>query len=540
MALLLSFWAALVPSLSSVVAQHPIHSFETACSAFASAFNHPGVKVQFSQFLPQGYNLSITDYPQSCLDSQGSSPVQILGADVCRVAILVDTSANSSMTLEAWLPKAWTGRFLSGGNGGLSGCIQYTDLSYGSSSGFATVSGNNGHNGSSGAPFYTHPEVLEDYSYRAIYVGSIVGKQIAQAFYGRDASKSYFMGCSGGGRQGFKLAQSFPEVFDGIIAAAPALDFDSFIAWGAQLSSIAGFDTNSTEFISESLWKAIHEEVLDQCDGLDGALDGIIEDTDLCHPQYERLICNETANDSSKCLTRAQVGKVRALYEPLYNDNGSLLYPKLQPGTETTSFDTYFSGTLSSLFSDWFKYVVYNPTFDTETLSREDLIAAASYDPYNISTSKSDLSAFERRGGKLLTLHGFEDNIIPTDISTSYYHRVSEAMSRPPSSLDEFYRYFRVSGLSHCALGNGAYSVGMYSFGLIPNAMEQDPDDNVLSRIVAWVERGEAPEYIRGTAFVGAYPGSAIAYKRKHCKYPATNKYVGQGSFTSENSWTCL
>jgi feruloyl esterase len=185
----------------------------------------------------------------------------------------VNTSENSSMTLEAWLPVAWTGRFLSGGNGGLSGCIQYPDLSYGSSSGFATVSGNNGHNGSSGEPFYQHPEVLEDYAYRAIYTGSVVGQAITEAFYGEKISKSYFMGCSGGGRQGLKMAQSFPDVFDGIVVAAPAIDAINLISWGGWLSTVAGTNRSSPDFISEPLWEAIHEEVVDQCDLLDGAAD---------------------------------------------------------------------------------------------------------------------------------------------------------------------------------------------------------------------------------------------------------------------------
>ena len=194
---------------------------------------------------------------------------------------------------------------------------------------------------------------------------------------------------------------------------------------------------------------------------------------------------------------------------------------------------------MSLLASEWFKYVVYDPEFDLWTLSREDFAVAASQDPYNIFTFEADLSAFKNRGGKFLTLHGMEDYIISSEVSTMYYHRLAETMSLPPSSLDSFYRYFRVSGMSHCALGSGAYSVGMYSLGIISNAMEQDPDDNVLSRMVAWVERGEAPEYIRGAGFETGLPGSGPAYTRKHCKYPSSNVYVGPGNYTDENAWRC-
>lgn len=251
------------------------------------------------------------------------------------------------------------------------------------------------------------------------------------------------------------------------------------------------------------------------------------------------MICPKDSTNTTSCLSGAQAAKVRALYEPLYGLDGTLLYPRLQPGTEVTSYSTYFSGIVSELAAEWYKYVVYDPEFDPETLDRDDFAATACQDPYNISTFDADLSAFNNRGGKFLTLHGMEDFIISSEISTLYYHRLAETMSLSPSSLDSFYRYFRVSGMSHCALGNGAYSLGMYSFGSIQNAMEQDPDDNVLARIVAWVERGEAPEYLRGTSFKTGLPGSGIGYKRKHCKYPSSNIYVGPGNYTDENAWRC-
>jgi feruloyl esterase len=69
---------------------------------------------------------------------------------MCRLAMYVATSNRSEITLEAWLPTGWTGRFLSTRNGGVSGCIQYPDLAYTAGLGFATVGANNGHNGTRG------------------------------------------------------------------------------------------------------------------------------------------------------------------------------------------------------------------------------------------------------------------------------------------------------------------------------------------------------------------------------------------------------
>ena len=124
------------------------------------------------------------------------------------------------------------------------------------------------------------------------------------------------------------------------------------------------------------------------------------------------------------------------------------------------------------------------------------------------------------------------DYIVSSDMSTLYYHRLAETMGLSSSSLDSSYRYFRVSGMSHCAQGSGAWTLEMYSLGQFTKALEQNPDDNVLARIVAWVERDEPPEYIRGTTL-----GLGARYKRRHCKYPASNTYVGPGSYTDENTW---
>lgn len=199
------------------------------------------------------------------------------------------------------------------------------------------------------------------------------------------------------------------------------------------------------------------------------------------------MICSslDTSN-STAYLSGAQAETARALYEPLYGVYGALLYPRMQLGSEITTFGSYFSGKPSMLASEWFKYVVYDPSFDPKTLSRQDFAVALAQDPYNISTFGADLSAFQHGGGKLLTLHGLENNTVSSEISTRYYHRLAETMSMSRDSLDAFYRYFRVSGMGHCAFGNGAYGLGMYSFGTIQNALEQDPDDNVLARIVAW------------------------------------------------------
>ncbi len=119
----------------------------SACSSLGQSLKIPNVTVNFAQYVPANTNLS---FHQDSSLSACKFPNTLVTVDLCRIAMYVSTSNRSGITLEAWLPTNWTGRFLSTGNGGVSGCIQYTDLAYTSGLGFATVGANNGHNGTGG------------------------------------------------------------------------------------------------------------------------------------------------------------------------------------------------------------------------------------------------------------------------------------------------------------------------------------------------------------------------------------------------------
>ena len=184
--------------------------------------------------------------------------------------------------------------------------------------------------------------MVTDFAWRALHTATKVGKQLTRLFYEKDHTKSYFLGCSLGGRQGIKTAEKFPGDFDGIIAGSPAIDFNNLQSWRASFFPITG-SVNSSGFILPSVWKSlIHEEVLKQCDGIDGALDGIIEDPNLCHFRPEALLCaSRTASD---CLTAPQVQVVRWIFSPLRDQRGNLIYPAMQPGSEILAAEKLYAG----------------------------------------------------------------------------------------------------------------------------------------------------------------------------------------------------
>ena len=134
----------------------------------------------------------------------------------------------------------------------------------------------------------------------------------------------------------------FPEDFDGIVAGCPALDFNNLQSWRASFYTYTG-PPSSPDFIPMTTWKTlIHNEVLKQCDAIDGAADGIIEDSTLCDFHSEALLCDDL--DSTDCLTAAQVETVRKIFSPLSDEDGNLIYPAMQPGSEIMAADKLYAG----------------------------------------------------------------------------------------------------------------------------------------------------------------------------------------------------
>lgn len=517
--------------------------FNTQCLDFANVLrtsandNLSNATIWFTETIAAGTNLSLPDYDPSCGDQW-----QAVGADLCRVAMFVPTSNQSNISTEVWLPtpEAWTGRFLSTGNGGVSGCIQYYDLAYTTQMGFSAVATNNGHNGTSGVAF-SNAEILEDFVFRAMHTGVVLGKEISNLFYGQEYTKSYYFGCSTGGRQGFKAAQDFPDDFDGWSVGAPAVSQANLTTWSASFYAEEG-NSSAATYVSNELWLVVHDDILAQCDALDGYVDGIIEEASVCHyTPSSAILCssNNTTVNASSCLTDPQASTVRKFLSPLINsESNSLVYPAMQPGSEIAAAEIYYTGTSFSYSDDWFRYVVWDdPTWNPAAFNATDMTAAAVQNPFNVQTWKGNLSAVQDKGSKILHYHGQQDPIISSYNSPRYYEHVAATMNKTHHELDEFYRFFRISGMGHCSGGPGASFIGQ----AITSNWTENPEGNVLTALVRWVEEGIAPDTILGTAYVNETQSTGeVAFQRRHCRYPYRNVYTGEGDPTEPDSWECI
>jgi feruloyl esterase len=464
--------------------------------------------------------------------------------DVCRVTFNIATSNRSSTYTEVWLPSgkdgAWSGRTVATGNGGLNGCVDYAGLVYTTSLGFSAFGDNGGHdsNAGNGSAFLNNNDIILDFAWRARHSTVVLGKQVVQQYYGQLPTKSYYFGCSTAGRQGLKAAQMFPNDFDGIVAGAPASDFNHLGAWSGHFLTLTGANSSDPRFLSRAQWTAVHAEVLNQCDGSDGVVDGILEDSSICNFNPETLLCSRSKNASTTCLTTTQAQTVRNVFLPYYGVNNTFLYPRLSPGAELAAAVpapfSYLDGNLIGPGTGWFRNAIYNDVnWNPATLNALDVAYADSLDAQHgyISSFSGDLSAFKNRGGKLISYHGGADSIITGEQSMRYYNHVADTMSLSNTQLDDFYRLFRISGMGHCSGGSGAWAIGQTLAG-------SSGKGNVLLDLVNWVENGKAPEKIIGTKFVNDTASQGVAFERPHCRYPYRTTYQGENpNITS--SWGC-
>ncbi|PYH91624.1 feruloyl esterase B [Aspergillus ellipticus CBS 707.79] len=502
-------------------------AFQSRCSSFQDQINIHNVTVRSVEYVAAGQNVSQAEVAPVCKSSLQAS------IDFCRVTMNISTSDRSHLWAEAWLPRNYTGRFVSTGNGGLAGCVQETDLNFAATYGFATVGTNGGHDGDTAEPFFNNPEVLADFAYRSVHAGAVVGKELTRLFYPEGFNYSYYLGCSTGGRQGYQQVQRFPDDYDGVVAGSAAMNFVNLINWGAFLYEATG-NVDDPGYITSDLWAVIHDEIVRQCDPVDGAIDGIIEDPDFCAPVLETLICDSTTKNASSCLTGLQAARATRALSDFYGPDGKLYYPRLNYGAEADSAGVYFTGSMYSRTEEWYRYVVYNDsTWNSSQWTLDSAKKAFDQNPFNIEAFDPNITTFRDRGSKLLSYHGTQDPIISSTDSKLYYRRVANALNARPSELDDFYRLFQISGMGHCGDGDGASYIGQGAGTYTSKA----PRINLLHTIVEWVEQGKAPEYMPGNKLDAS---GNIEYMRKHCRYPKHNIHRGAGNYTDPNSWTCV
>ncbi|OBR06872.1 Carboxylic ester hydrolase [Colletotrichum higginsianum IMI 349063] len=443
------------------------------------------------------------------------------------------------VNVETWLPTdEWNGRLQAVGGGGWRAgrfILSYAGMAGAIADGYATVTTDAGLGNAVGpmpwaliSPGNSNLYALQDLGSQTLNDEAIIAKHLIKSYYGREPSYSYWNGCSQGGRQGTTLAQRYPTAYDGIIAAAPAVNWAGvFIStmWPKVYMDVTGQYPQACEL------QELTALAVSTCDGLDGVEDGIIADTSGCKRIFDpftyvgsRFYCPSTGRSIN--LTLAAAAVANAMWTgPVTAENETTYLHGLEMGTDLTkgaptSCDengecTGVPNSAVKLLMGYF--IDKEPDLSTTKISFKGLERAfrsfkQQFDSF-LASDDPDLTLFRDSGGKMITFHGLADPTIPTNISLDYYEQVLALQTH----AQEFYRYFLVPGLGHCWGGRGGQPVALFD------------------QLRSWVENGTAPE----SSPVTITRPDNTPERQILCPYP--KKAVFRGDILqSLSGWSCV
>jgi feruloyl esterase len=432
----------------------------------------------------------------------------------CRATLTLRPSADSDIKVELWLPIQWNGRFQAVGQGGMAGSIPYPQLAAAIAEGYAAAGTDTGHVGNNANFMPAHPEKLIDFAYRAVHEMAVRGKAVIAAHYGNAPVKAYFNGCSGGGRHALTSAQRYPDDFDGIVAGASSWNSMRMDAARVAMNRIVNRSPESA--IPASKYPAIHEAVLQACDGLDGVRDGVLENPNKCSFDYASLLCK--GGETASCLTAPQVESAKALTSPLRHPvTGAVLFDaRLSPGAElewgTLGGPDPLDNALIRLSNITYKDPKWDPRqFKVET----DVELADRLDNGLLASRNANLKPFFDRGGKLLMYHGWADPQVTPQNSVTYYRNVLQTVGK---NADNSITLFMLPGVYHCTGGPG------------PDAFDK------MTAIQQWVEQGKKPTRI----IASSVKDGVVVRTRPLCPFGQVAKYSGKGSTDDAANFACV
>ncbi|HTZ90510.1 MAG TPA: tannase/feruloyl esterase family alpha/beta hydrolase [Alloacidobacterium sp.] len=458
----------------------------------------------------------------------------------CRVTATLKPTADSDIKVEVWMPlRGWNGKFRGLGNGGFAGYIAYAGLAAAVTQGYAAASTDTGHSTQGAAWALGHPEKVVDYGYRAVHEMTVDAKTIVKAFYGDDAKRSYFASCSNGGRQALMEAQRFPEDYDGIIAGAPANAWVPMLTGGLKFLQV----TDQAGYIPPAKIPTISKAVLAACDAKDGVADGVLNDPRQCHFDPSTLLCKGANTDA--CLTAPQIDSLKTIYAGAHDASGNQIFPGLLPGAEDGrgGWATWVTGSEQGksggafYVTGYFANMVYGKAdWDYKTANIDDALKLA-YEKTgdSLDAMNPDLKPFLAHG-KLIMYHGWNDPGISPLNSVNYYNSVIAAVGT--RGADQSLRLYMVPGMQHCGGGPGATV-----FGQAEDAPRSDPDHDIFTALVQWVENGKAPASIVATKYKEHHspndPPPQVEMTRPLCPYPQAARYSGTGKKKLAASFSC-
>ncbi|WP_211364148.1 tannase/feruloyl esterase family alpha/beta hydrolase [Propionivibrio limicola] len=572
-----------VPQLSAAVG-----TTLSKCADLASTFSYSGLKITSSTLVAAGSTVTADGetytLPEHCyVQGYMNERVSVVDGQTYRIGF------------EMKLPKDWNGRFFFQPNGGTEGTLLLPQnqangrmlgggpVTTGLNKGFAVLSSDSGHDGNArtdvaasirGAVFGIDPGSRTDNAHRYVATLTPMAKGLIAAAYGKGPDRSYMIGCSNGGRVALVTAARYPDMFDGILSAAPAVSLPTGTVaamWNAQAMAPVSPLVDGKADISNSFIQAemdlVKSKVLAKCDALDGVADGIVADYKACKTAFSLTADVPTCTGgetAGTCLTSAQKTAMAKLMGGPKKADGTAIYADMDydPGMAAPGWRAWMMGmtsnaagpasasnptsqifnlmapsmglmfsspavdpaTLTSSATGLFDYVMnFNMTTDLAKVYATGNGFADS--PWNEYTppNRDDLSALRNRGGKVLLFHGTADPIWYFNDTINWYEALKAKMG---SNTESFSRVFPVPGMNHCSGGPAADRFDM------------------VTALVDWVEKGQAPESVmasvrpvaKNSGMDASWPTNRT---RLLCPYPKVARYKGTGNTEDAINYSC-
>jgi len=453
------------------------------------------------------------------------------------------------------LPEHWERRFLFLGVGGNAGNLvpsaNPTDRAAALGKGYATVLTDTGHEGDGTSAKWTvtadgAADTVKriDFFHRAAHNVTVAGKALAAAYYAAKVEHAYFDGCSTGGRMALMEAERYPEDYDGVISGDPMMSFHTYTARAVvQRAALA----SATAYIPPATLAAIDARVTGQCDALDGAKDGLVQDPTACRVRAEDLLCK--AGDSAACLNPAQMRVLQAYTSTFRDPKGRVVFgpwaltdlagaqgvaynvtgraaPDLADLSAPWKADAALAprswALVQEMVTYWLRLGPKASVADLDLDPARNVVGAkmlalmnATYSEGNVRDA-ARLKRFLAQGRKLILYHGASDPSIPSSQSVAFYQELA-GLHQGLTKTQQSARLFLVPGMHHCGGGPG-------------------PDQfDTLSAMANWVEHGVAPAAI----VARTKPEVAARHGLLLCPYPQQGRYSGTGDMQDPANWAC-
>ena len=316
-----------------------------------------------------------------------------------------------------------------------------------------------------------------DFGYGAVGKLTPMAKAMIATAYGKGPDRSYIGGCSNGGRHTMVAASRYGDQYDGYLVGAPGYRLPNATLaqlwaapkWNALADSSATVnhpfapnvklpDLGSAFTAPER--QTVAQAVLQKCDALDGATDGLVQDVKACQSAFDlnRDVATFSGARAGQCLTAAQKTLVGQVFAGSKSPAGQLICSSFpwDTGISTPNWASW-KFVNSQVLDPGAGHIFMSPARSIKALDNNDLDEGyraiyANLAPFGESADAAitppgkdnpvNLAPLRARGAKMLMYHGVSDAIFSANDTAAWWDRLNHD---PADRLQQAFAAFQLN-----------------------------------------------------------------------------------------------